>query len=94
MTLVLTVLAITFLVGVLIGCSLTERALDARTRRQAAMQRALNSQWQELEVAQSEYYIQLRETAVNAGYWQGWPQETDVPPTQVGGSCDDSAVAN
>jgi len=37
------------LVGVLIGYTLTEQALEARTRRQAAMQRSLNRQWQELE---------------------------------------------
>jgi uncharacterized membrane-anchored protein YhcB (DUF1043 family) len=51
MTFILTVLAVTFLVGVLIGSALTERALESRTRRQAAMQRTLNSQWQELEAA-------------------------------------------
>ncbi|MDQ3763876.1 MAG: hypothetical protein M3460_20370 [Actinomycetota bacterium] len=51
MTVVLTVLTVTFLVGVLIGCALTEQALSSRTRRQAAMQRALNSQLQELEAA-------------------------------------------
>jgi uncharacterized membrane-anchored protein YhcB (DUF1043 family) len=51
MTFILTVLAITFLMGVLIGSTLTERALESRTRRQAAMQRALNSQRQELEAA-------------------------------------------
>lgn len=51
MIVILTVLAVTFLVGVLIGSALTERVLESRTRRQAAMQRALNSQWQELEAA-------------------------------------------
>jgi uncharacterized membrane-anchored protein YhcB (DUF1043 family) len=51
MIFILTVLAVTLLVGVLIGSALTERALESRTRRQAAMQRALNSQWQELETA-------------------------------------------
>jgi uncharacterized membrane-anchored protein YhcB (DUF1043 family) len=49
MTFILAVLAVAFLVGVLIGSTLTERALESRTRRQAAMQRALNSQLQELE---------------------------------------------
>ncbi len=48
LTLVLIVLAATLLVGVLIGCTLSERVLEARTKRQAAVQRALNSQWQEL----------------------------------------------
>ena len=52
MTVTLAILAVTFLVGVLIGSTLTERALEARTRRQAAMQHALNSQRQELEAAQ------------------------------------------
>lgn len=51
MTFILAVLAVTFLMGVLIGSSLTERVLESRTRRQAAMQRALNSQLQELEAA-------------------------------------------
>jgi uncharacterized membrane-anchored protein YhcB (DUF1043 family) len=37
------------LMGVLIGGTLTEQALQARARRQAAMQRSLNRQWQELE---------------------------------------------
>lgn len=44
----LIVLAATLLVGVLIGCTLCERLLEARTKRQAAAQRILNSQWQEL----------------------------------------------
>jgi uncharacterized membrane-anchored protein YhcB (DUF1043 family) len=37
--------------GMLIGCTLSEIALNARTRRQAAVQRALNAQRQELEAA-------------------------------------------
>jgi uncharacterized membrane-anchored protein YhcB (DUF1043 family) len=37
--------------GMLIGCTLNEIALNARTRRQAAVQRALNAQRQELEAA-------------------------------------------
>lgn len=49
MTVVRTGLAITFLPGVLIGCTLTDQALESRTRRQAAMQRALINQRQELE---------------------------------------------
>jgi uncharacterized membrane-anchored protein YhcB (DUF1043 family) len=60
MIFVLTVLAITFLVGVLVGCALTERALESRTRRQAAMQRALNSQWQELEAARQAITVDGR----------------------------------
>lgn len=48
MTLSLIVLAITLFVGILIGCTFCERLLEARTKRQAAAQRALNSQWQEL----------------------------------------------
>jgi cell division protein FtsL len=52
-TFVLLILAATLLVsfGVLIGCTFSERLLDARARRQAAVQRSLNEQWQELEVA-------------------------------------------
>jgi uncharacterized membrane-anchored protein YhcB (DUF1043 family) len=49
MMFILTVLAVAFLMGVLIGSSLTERVLESRTRRQAAMQRTLNSQLRELE---------------------------------------------
>jgi uncharacterized membrane-anchored protein YhcB (DUF1043 family) len=49
MAFILAVLAVAFLVGVLIGSTLTEQALESRTRRQAAMQRALNSQLRELE---------------------------------------------
>ena len=54
-TFVLIVLAATLLVsfGVLIGCTLSERLLDARTRRQAAVQRSLNEQWQALGVARA-----------------------------------------
>ncbi len=56
-TISLIVLAVTFLVslGVLIGYTLSERALEARTRRQAAVQRSLNSQWQELEGARKTF---------------------------------------
>jgi uncharacterized membrane-anchored protein YhcB (DUF1043 family) len=51
MTLGMIVLAATLLLcmGVLIGYTLTEQALEARTRRQAAMQHSLNEQWEELE---------------------------------------------
>jgi len=41
-------LAMALLVGVLIGCTLSERLLEARTRRQAATQCSLNRQRQEL----------------------------------------------
>ncbi|MFZ0120740.1 MAG: hypothetical protein WAN20_06175 [Pseudonocardiaceae bacterium] len=34
--------------GVLIGCTISELLLRARARRQAAVQRALNEQWQEI----------------------------------------------
>ncbi|MGH3874469.1 MAG: hypothetical protein ACRDSR_23700 [Pseudonocardiaceae bacterium] len=37
--------------GVLLGCTLSERLLDARDRRQAAVQRALNEQRRDLEAA-------------------------------------------
>lgn len=43
------VLAATLLVGVLLGSTLAERLLTVRARQQAAMQRRLNSQWQELQ---------------------------------------------
>jgi uncharacterized membrane-anchored protein YhcB (DUF1043 family) len=61
MTFILTVLAVIFLVGVLIGSTLTERALESRTRRQAVMQRALNSQRQELEVARQEIAVKRQQ---------------------------------
>jgi uncharacterized membrane-anchored protein YhcB (DUF1043 family) len=46
----LIVLAATLLVsfGVLIGYTINELLLRARTRRQAAVQRSLNEQWQEI----------------------------------------------
>jgi uncharacterized membrane-anchored protein YhcB (DUF1043 family) len=57
----LIVLATALLVGMLIGCTLFEQLLAARTRRQAAVQRDLNSQqlelerqWREFEAAQQE----------------------------------------
>jgi uncharacterized membrane-anchored protein YhcB (DUF1043 family) len=61
LTVSLVILVVTLLVGVLIGYTFTERLLEARTKRQAAAQRFLNSQqqalaieWQELEAAQRE----------------------------------------
>lgn len=57
----LIVLAATLLVGVLMGSTFSERLLEARTRRQAAVQRSLNSQWlalanrwREIDAAQQE----------------------------------------
>jgi uncharacterized membrane-anchored protein YhcB (DUF1043 family) len=54
-------LAVIFLVGVLVGGTLSERLLNARTRQQAALQRLLNSQqqelasqWRELEATRQE----------------------------------------
>lgn len=61
MTFILTVLAVAFLMGVLIGSTLTERALESRTRRQAAMQRALNNQRQELEAARQAIAVKRRQ---------------------------------
>jgi uncharacterized membrane-anchored protein YhcB (DUF1043 family) len=81
MTFSLIILAATLLVGVLIGCTLSERALEARTRRQAAVQRSLNSQWQELasqwrevEAAQQEI-AQRRENQA----WQPAGTDADGP---------------
>ena len=56
MTLGLMVLVAFILVlcGVLIGCRLNEKDLAARAKRQAEMQRSLNSQWQELQEARRE----------------------------------------
>jgi hypothetical protein len=57
----LIVLAATLLVGMLAGGTLSDQLLAARTRRQAADQRSLNcqrqeilSQWQEIEAARQE----------------------------------------
>lgn len=63
MTISLIVLAITLLVGILIGCTFCERLLEARTKRQAAVQRALNSQWQEVARLQQELEAAQRELA-------------------------------
>ena len=61
-TLTLTVLVAAILVsfGVLIGCTFSDRLLAARDRRQAAVQRSLNEQWQELEAARQEIIQQRR----------------------------------
>lgn len=48
--------SILVLIGVLIGCALSEKWLDARFRRQAEMQRLLNSEWHDLEAARQENY--------------------------------------
>jgi hypothetical protein len=52
-TFILIVLVATFLVlfGMLLGSTLTESLLGARTRRQAAVQRSLNEQFHALEIA-------------------------------------------
>ena len=42
------------LFGILIGCTLSERWLEARARRQAELQRSLNKQWQELQDARKK----------------------------------------
>ena len=51
LTLIVLVAVVLVSFGVLIGCTLSARALDARERRQAAVQRSLNEQWQALEAA-------------------------------------------
>jgi hypothetical protein len=74
MTVGIIVLTIALLlsVGMLIGCTLTTQALQARTKRQAAMQHSLNSQWQELESQWQELEIswqtihQLGKADINA----------------------------
>lgn len=57
----LILLAAILLVGVFVGCTLSERLLEARTRRQATVQRHLNSQWQELESQWQELEAARRE---------------------------------
>lgn len=61
-TLASIVLAAVLLVifGVLIGCTFSDRLLAARDRQQAAAQRSLNEQWQELEAARQEITQQRR----------------------------------
>jgi uncharacterized membrane-anchored protein YhcB (DUF1043 family) len=56
MSLGLIVLAAFILVlfGILVGCRLSERRLEVRAKRQAEMQRSLNSQWQEIQDARRE----------------------------------------
>jgi uncharacterized membrane-anchored protein YhcB (DUF1043 family) len=70
------VLAGALLVGVLIGATLCERLLEARTRRQASRQRALNSQWQELAMQWREIEIALDEIDLQRQQRsEGAPQE-------------------
>ena len=56
MSLGLIVLAAFILVlfGMLIGCRLSERRVEVRAKRQAELQRSLNSQWQEIQDARRE----------------------------------------
>lgn len=42
------------LFGVLVGCRLSERRLEVRAKRQAELQRSLNRQWQELQIARQK----------------------------------------
>lgn len=46
--------------GVLLGCTVSQWLLDARDRRQAAVQRSLNEQWKELGAARQEIAQQRR----------------------------------
>lgn len=72
----LIVLAGALLVGVLIGATLCERLLEARTRRQASAQRSLNSQWQELAMHRQEIEIALEEIDRQRQRWgEGEPQQ-------------------
>jgi uncharacterized membrane-anchored protein YhcB (DUF1043 family) len=57
---VISLVVVLLLVGMLIGYTLTVQALQARTRRQADMQRSLNSQRQELESQWQELAIARR----------------------------------
>jgi uncharacterized membrane-anchored protein YhcB (DUF1043 family) len=59
MTISMTILAasILVLIGVLIGCSLSEKWLDARFRQQTEMQRRLNSEWRDLQAARKEKQV-------------------------------------
>lgn len=59
----LTILAATLLIGMLIGCTISERILEARTRRQAAVQLVLNRQWHELSSRSRELEAARREIA-------------------------------
>jgi uncharacterized membrane-anchored protein YhcB (DUF1043 family) len=63
MTLTLIFLVAILLVGMFVGCTLSERLLGARTRRQATVQRYLNSQWQELESQWQEFEAIRHENA-------------------------------
>jgi hypothetical protein len=48
--LVILMASVLVIFGVFLGCRFSEWRLGARTRRQAAVQRSLNRQWQELQV--------------------------------------------
>jgi hypothetical protein len=67
---VLIIVAGTFLVsfGVLIGCTFSQWLLDARDRRQAAVQRALNEQWRELGAARQTIIEQRRSEPWDAAH--------------------------
>ncbi len=54
--LIVLVAFILVLFGVLIGCTLSERWLKLRARRQAEMQRSLNRQWRELRAVRQKDY--------------------------------------
>ncbi|MGH3900613.1 MAG: hypothetical protein ACRDTA_20660 [Pseudonocardiaceae bacterium] len=58
----LIVLVATLLVGfgVLMGCTFSQWLLDVRDRRQAAVQRCLNEQWQEIGAARQAIAQQRR----------------------------------
>jgi uncharacterized membrane-anchored protein YhcB (DUF1043 family) len=70
MTFNLIILAASLLVGVLVGCTLSEQLLAGRTRRQAAAQRSLNSQWQELSIQWRELEHARQEIAQEDGLRQ------------------------
>jgi len=55
--LVILVASVLVIFGVFLGCRFSEWRLGARARRQAAAQRSLNRQWQELQIARERIML-------------------------------------
>jgi len=87
-SMILLTMALLLFVGMLIGYTLTTQAFQARTKRQAAMQHSLNSQWQELESQWQE--LESRRQMLNISR-QTIPQhgkgELSTQPSMMNGQC-------
>lgn len=68
-----TVGGVLFILGVFIGTSVTERAVSARTRRQAAFQQQLNAQWKVIKAAAAHNRLRGQTSGL------GWNDQGDMP---------------